>query len=179
MTARRDVAQSGVPLRSDRHEDRRAPKFNTRTSARRTAILSSHRCLTGPCSNLALPSRRAHPYFPCHSSSKHRSRSVRFRRRANSLHTPAFAGVGQPVVVQGTDFEPGKTYQLNRPTVVVVGNRMTGRGWEEVSRVIAKARTDTAGGAESHFNTPDDLGGVHTLWTRAGMERHTDRSKRT
>jgi len=69
-------------------------------------------------------------------------------------------------VVKGSGLEPGKIHQLNWTTVV--GNRMTGRGWEEVSRVIAEAAADAAGSAEFRFDTPDDLGGAHTLWVAAG-----------
>jgi hypothetical protein len=82
---------------------------------------------------------------------------------------PAFAGVGQLVVVRGTGLEPGKTHQLNWTTVV--GNRMTGRGWEEVPHVIAEATADAAGSAEFSFNTPDDLGGVHALWVATGNDK--------
>ena len=70
---------------------------------------------------------------------------------------------------RGGGFEPGKTHQLNWNTVV--GNRMTGRGWEEVSRVIAQATADATGSAEFRFNTPDDLGGVHTLWVATGNSK--------
>src|SRR5262249_7413373 len=76
--------------------------------------------------------------------------------------TPAFAGVGQPAVVRGTGFEPGKTYAPNWTTVV--GNRMTSAGWEEKARVIATGKADAAGRAEFHFEVPDDLGGAHNLW---------------
>ncbi len=79
-----------------------------------------------------------------------RRRSSRPRRNVRSLPpqgelvaTPQFAGVGEPVVVHGAGLEPGKNYQLNWTRVV--GNRMTGRGWEEVSKVIAEAKADTAG----------------------------------
>ncbi len=48
------------------------------------------------------------------------------------LATPQFAGVGEPAVVHSEGLEPGKTYQLN--WTHVVGNRMTGRGWDEVSK---------------------------------------------
>jgi hypothetical protein len=82
------------------------------------------------------------------------------------IATPTFAGVGQPVVIKGSGLEPGKIHQLNWTTVV--GNRMTGRGWEEVSRVIAEAAADAAGSAEFRFDTPDDLGGAHTIWVAAG-----------
>ncbi len=57
--------------------------------------------------------------------------------------TPAFAGVGAPVIVRGGGFEPGKVYELNWNTVV--GNRMSGRGWEEKAKVVAQARADAAG----------------------------------
>jgi hypothetical protein len=80
--------------------------------------------------------------------------------------TPAFSGIGHPVVVAGAGFEAGKTYQLNWNTVV--GNRMTSAGWEERPRVIAEGKADATGRAEFHFKAPDDLGGVHNLWVDAG-----------
>ncbi len=80
--------------------------------------------------------------------------------------TPAFSGIEQPVVVTGSGFEAGKTYALNWNTVV--GNRMTGAGWEERARVIAEGTADAAGRAEFRFKVPDDLGGVHNLWVDAG-----------
>ena len=69
-------------------------------------------------------------------------------------------------MVAGAGFEPGKSYELNWNTVV--GNRMTGRGWEEKAKVVAQARADAAGRAEFRFKAPDDLGGVHNLWVDAG-----------
>lgn len=80
--------------------------------------------------------------------------------------TPAFSGINQPVVVSGSGFKPGKKYTLNWNTVV--GNRMTGQGWEEVARPIAEGTADAAGRAEFHFKAPDDLGGVHNM--RADVE---------
>lgn len=74
---------------------------------------------------------------------------------------PAFANVGQPIVVSGTGFEPGKTYPLNWSTVT--GNRVSGSGWEERERVIAEAKADASGKLEYSINTPDDLGGIHNL----------------
>jgi hypothetical protein len=85
--------------------------------------------------------------------------------------TPAFSGVNEPVVVRGQGFEPGKVLQLNWTRVV--GNRMTGRGWEEVSTVIAEAKADAAGRVEFHFTAPDDLGGAHGLWVESGGEKKT------
>jgi hypothetical protein len=83
--------------------------------------------------------------------------------------SPPFAGVGQPVAVKGGGFEPAKIYKLDWGTVV--GNRMTGRGWEENSRQIAEAKADAAGQVEFHFAAPDDLGGLHSLVVAAGGAR--------
>src|SRR5271170_7344300 len=83
--------------------------------------------------------------------------------------TPAFAGVGEPVVAHGGGLEPGKVYQLNWTRVV--GNRMTGQGWEQLSKPIAEAKADAAGNVAFRFATPDDLGGTHGLWVQAGPEK--------
>ncbi len=80
--------------------------------------------------------------------------------------TPAFSGIGQPIVVAGRGFEAGKSYKLNWNTVV--GNRMTSAGWEEKARVVAEGTADANGRAEFRFNVPDDLGGAHNLWVDAG-----------
>jgi hypothetical protein len=80
--------------------------------------------------------------------------------------TPRFAGVGEPVVVSGNSFTPGKPVALKWWTLT--GNRMTGRGWEENAREIAQAVPDAAGHVEFRFNAPDDLGGAHGLAAEAG-----------
>ena len=80
--------------------------------------------------------------------------------------TPPFSGIEQPVVIKGSGFEAGKTYQLNWNTVV--GNRMTSAGWEERARVIAEGKADATGRTEFRFKVPDDLGGAHNLWVDAG-----------
>ena len=76
--------------------------------------------------------------------------------------TPAFAGVGAPVVATGSGFEPGRTYTLNWDTLV--GNRMSGAGWETRGRAIAEAVADGAGRVQFQFAAPDDLGGAHAIW---------------
>jgi hypothetical protein len=75
--------------------------------------------------------------------------------------TPAFSGVNEPVTVHGEGFAPGENLKLYWSRVV--GNRMTGRGWQEATDVIAEGRADIQGRAEFRFNAPDDLGGSHTL----------------
>jgi hypothetical protein len=87
-------------------------------------------------------------------------------RQGELIATPAFSGIDQPVVVSGTGFASGQSYTLNWNTVV--GDRMTGRGWEEVARGIAQATADGDGRAEFRFTVPDDLGGAHTIWVDAG-----------
>jgi hypothetical protein len=86
--------------------------------------------------------------------------------KGNLTVTPAFSGIEHPLVVSGAGFEPGKSYTLNWNTVV--GNRMTGRGWEEVGRPIAEATADASGQASFRFKAPDDLGGVHNVWVDVG-----------
>jgi hypothetical protein len=101
--------------------------------------------------------------------------------------TPAFSGVGQPVVVKGSGFAAGKPVALNWTTVT--GNRISGGqtssiqsrmttgsadrstatgGWEERARVVAEATADASGRLEFDFATPDDLGGSHGLWADTG-----------
>jgi hypothetical protein len=74
---------------------------------------------------------------------------------------PEFGFVGQPLTVTGEGFKPGETYALNWSTVT--GNRVSGSGWEESERVIAEAAADASGKLVFSFDTPDDLGGSHTL----------------
>jgi hypothetical protein len=66
---------------------------------------------------------------------------------------------------------PGRSYQLNWSTVT--GNRVGGRGWEQSSRVIARATADAAGRLAFRFDTPDDLGGAHEIWIEDGAARKT------
>src|SRR5439155_450230 len=58
--------------------------------------------------------------------------------RGELVTTPAFSGIQEAVVVRGDGFEPGKTYALNWTRVV--GNRMTGAGWDVSSDVVAEAK---------------------------------------
>ena len=75
--------------------------------------------------------------------------------------TPAFSGINEPLLVRGEGFAPGENLKLNWSRVV--GNRMTGRGWQEATDVVAESKADASGRAEFRFNVPDDLGGSHTL----------------
>jgi hypothetical protein len=82
------------------------------------------------------------------------------------VSVPHFSGVGEPVKVSSSGFEPGKSYKLNWTRVI--GNRMTGQGWEDISIPVADAKADASGKIEFTFKTPDDLGGTHGLWVENG-----------
>ena len=82
---------------------------------------------------------------------------------------PQFSGVGEQALVEGDGLEPGTTYRLNWTRVI--GNRMTGGGWEEFSTPVAESRADASGHIAFHFTTPDDLGGTHGLWIDVGGKR--------
>jgi hypothetical protein len=74
---------------------------------------------------------------------------------------PPFAGVGQPAMVSGAGFTPGKRYALAWTTTI--GNRVGGHGWNEASRPVAEAVADPSGRVEFHFDVPGDLGGAHAI----------------
>jgi hypothetical protein len=84
---------------------------------------------------------------------------------------PPFAGVGQPVAVNGAGFTPGKRYALGWATVI--GNRVGGDGWNETSRSLAEGLADPSGRVAFNFVVPDDLGGAHALSVENGIEKQT------
>ena len=84
---------------------------------------------------------------------------------------PPFAGVGQRVMVSGGGFTPGKRYSLAWTTII--GNRVGGHGWNELSRPVAEDVADSSGRVEFHFAVPDDLGGAHALSVENGAEKET------
>jgi hypothetical protein len=94
-------------------------------------------------------------------------------RQGELVAMPLSAGVGEPALVRGDGLEPGKIYRLNWTRVV--GNRMTGAGWQELSTVVAESKADGAGRAEFRFDVPDDLGGAHGLWIDTGSAKKTGR----
>jgi hypothetical protein len=63
--------------------------------------------------------------------------------RGELMSTPRFSGVDEPITVRGEGLKPGEHYTLNWTRVI--GNRMTGLGWEESSTPSPKRqRTHTA-----------------------------------
>jgi hypothetical protein len=55
-------------------------------------------------------------------------------------------------MVRGEGFASGESLKLLWSRVV--GNRMTGRGWEEAADVIAESKADAAGRVEFGFKVP-------------------------
>jgi hypothetical protein len=92
-------------------------------------------------------------------------------RQGELVATPQSAGVGEAVLVRSDGLAPGTSYQLNWTRVV--GNRMTGAGWQELSTVVAESIADGAGRAEFRFTAPDDLGGAHGLSIDTGSAKKT------
>ena len=93
------------------------------------------------------------------------------RPQVDLVATPQFSGVGEPAQVRGEGLEPGKSYRLHWTRVI--GNRMTGAGWEQSSTSVAESKADGSGRAEFRFIVPDDLGGAHGLWIEAGSAKKT------
>jgi hypothetical protein len=85
--------------------------------------------------------------------------------------TPAFSGVNEPVTVRGEGFAPDENLQLHWSRVI--GNRMSGRGWQEATEAIVEGRADSQGRAKFQFNVPDDLGGSHTLSVESTRGKQT------
>jgi hypothetical protein len=50
----------------------------------------------------------------------------------------------------------------------VTGNRVSGAGWEERTKTLAKVKTDASGNLEWTLDVPDDLGGDHTMAVKVG-----------
>jgi hypothetical protein len=109
------------------------------------------------------------PVVPAPSGGQAQKDVRRLPPAGELVATPPFAGVGEAATVRGDGLTPGKSYKLNWSRVV--GNRMTGQGWEENSVAVAESTADGAGRAEFRFATPDDLGGPHGLFIDTGMRR--------
>ena len=109
------------------------------------------------------------PVLPAPPAQQAQKAVRRLPPQGELVAAPPFAGVGESAAVQANGLEPGKSYRLNWSRVV--GNRMTGQGWEENSTTVAESTADGTGRAEFHFATPDDLGGPHGLWIDTGKER--------
>jgi hypothetical protein len=69
--------------------------------------------------------------------------------------------VGSPLTITGSGFPAGSAVQLAWSTVV--GNRISGKGFESQDRPLAQVKADSSGAFTYRLPTPDDLGGPHTV----------------
>lgn len=69
--------------------------------------------------------------------------------------------VGSPLDISGRGFTPGAAIELTWSSVT--GNRISGAGWQEVERTLAEVTAGSDGSFSITLDTPDDLGGTHTL----------------
>jgi hypothetical protein len=74
--------------------------------------------------------------------------------------------VGSPIAVSGRGFAPGAAIELTWSSVT--GNRISGAGWQEVERTLARTTANSDGMFAITIDTPDDLGGAHTLTAVSG-----------
>jgi len=74
--------------------------------------------------------------------------------------------VGSPVAVSGYGFPANGSVALTWSTVT--GNRISGAGWEESYSELASVDADANGDFTFTFDTPDDLGGGHTIRAVSG-----------
>jgi hypothetical protein len=91
-------------------------------------------------------------------------------RQDELVATPQSSGVGEPVLVRSDGLAPGTSYRLNWTRVV--GNRMIGAGWQELSTVVAESRADDDG-------MPNSASRSRTIWAARMVCGSTlDRRKR-
>ena len=74
--------------------------------------------------------------------------------------------VGTPLAISGRGFEPGQEVSLAWTSVV--GNRISGSGWDEVSSPVGSVSVSDDGTIDFEWAIPDDLGGPHRLVVEDG-----------
>ena len=77
---------------------------------------------------------------------------------------PQSGPVGTRMAVHGRGFQPGERVQLR--WYRLVGNRVSGQGWEGQWLDLAEARAGADGSVHVELSAPDDLGGWHPLEAR-------------
>ena len=74
--------------------------------------------------------------------------------------------INTPVTLHGQGFAPGTEVEFN--WFRVVGNRISGSGWDESSTTLGTVTADQSGNLELAFETLDDLGGPHRIEAVSG-----------
>jgi hypothetical protein len=69
--------------------------------------------------------------------------------------------VGSAITLSGRGFAPQQNVVLEWETVV--GNRLSGNGWETQRVPLGRTVSDVVGGFVAHVRTPNDLGGPHRI----------------
>lgn len=73
----------------------------------------------------------------------------------------ASAPVGHPLVIQGGELEPNMDIELK--WFRIVGNRVSGQGWDEVAVSIGEVTTGDDGTFSQDWEIPVDVGGPHRI----------------
>lgn len=79
---------------------------------------------------------------------------------------PAQATVGTAAVVRGRGLPAGARLPVEWTTVV--GNRVSGQGWQPASHSLGTAAVGADGAFSLPFRVPDDVGGSHAIDVRPG-----------
>lgn len=80
--------------------------------------------------------------------------------------------VGQPLVLSGGGFEPNVSVELD--WFRIVGNRVSGQGWDEVGLDVGAVNTDDDGEFTFDWEIPTDVGGPHRIEARVGDDLVAD-----
>lgn len=78
----------------------------------------------------------------------------------------ASAPVGHPLVISGGGLEPNAELELE--WFRIVGNRVSGQGWDEMALSIGAVTTDADGEFSHEWAIPTDVGGPHRIEARSG-----------
>lgn len=84
--------------------------------------------------------------------------------RADMAEVP----VGHPLVITGGGFDPESEVDLE--WFRIVGNRVSGQGWDELAAQVATITTDASGEFGYDWEIPTDVGGPHRIEARVDGE---------
>ncbi len=87
---------------------------------------------------------------------------------------PATGQIGTPLTLHGQGLPAGQSLDLL--WFRVVGNRMSGNGWDEASVSLGSVTPKADGSFELPLKAPDDLGGPHRIEARAGGKKIAETS---
>jgi hypothetical protein len=107
------------------------------------------------------------PTSPAAQSPRRARDPLRYQGTAATLASDFASGiVGSPLILSGRGFPPATKVTVEWETVV--GNHISGNGWETQLRRLGTSESDRAGRFTLRLRTPDDLGGPHRIFARTG-----------